>query len=233
MLEGKRNSDPVYTEHCSVLQARGIKPGAIGVSALVDSKDDGPVRADARRSLAALLQAAKDVFATSGVDAPVRMIAEKAGVGVGTLYRHFPQRSDLIVAVFRNEVDACAAAAPVIAARYAPGEALDRWLERLIEFIAAKRGLSAALHSGDPAYKPLPNYLLEHLGSALDGLLKSAAAAGEVRADVEAVDLLLAIARLCSPDDTGAITKQSRRMVALLIDGIRARPRQASTKDGR
>ena len=92
----------------------------------MESNNDGPVRADARRSLAALLEAAKHVFAASGVDAPVRMIAEKAGVGVGTVYRHFPRRSDLIVAVFRNEVDACADAAAVMSTRYPPGEALDR-----------------------------------------------------------------------------------------------------------
>jgi len=188
------------------------------------SNSDGPTRADARRSLAALLEAAKEVFAVSGVDAPVRMIAERAGVGVGTLYRHFPQRSDLIVAVFRNEVDACTDAATQMSARYAPGEALDRWLQRFLDFVAAKRGLSAALHSGDPAYEPLPNYLLDRLGPALDGLLRAAAAAGEIRSDVEAIDLLLAIARLCSSSDEGGITKQSRRMVALLIDGLRRRP---------
>jgi AcrR family transcriptional regulator len=196
----------------------------IGGRALVGSNSDGPIRADARRSLAALLEAAKDVFADLGVDAPVRMIAEKAGVGVGTVYRHFPQRSDLIVAVFRNEVDACADAASTLSARYAPGEALDRWLNRFIDFLATKRGFSAALHSGDPAYAALPNYFLARMGPALSGLLATAAAAGEIRSDVEPVDLLLAIARLCSPGDEGGITEQSRRMVALLIDGLWLRP---------
>src|SRR5579871_4022622 len=99
------------------------------------------VRADAQRNIDALLQAALAVFATSGVDAPVREIAEKAGVGVGTVYRHFPQRSDLIVAVFRHQVDACADAAPVLAAEHEPGEALARWMQRYVDFIAAKRGL--------------------------------------------------------------------------------------------
>ena len=163
----------------------------------MESNNDGPVRADARRSLAALLEAAKHVFAASGVDAPVRMIAEKAGVGVGTVYRHFPHRSDLIVAVFRNEVDACADAAAAMSTRYPPGEALDRWLKRFIDFVATKRGFSAALHSGDPAYEPLPGYLMDRLAPALESLLKAAATAGEIRSDVEPVDLLLAIARLC------------------------------------
>ena len=97
------------------------------------------VRADAQRNLAAVLQAAKEVFAESGVDAPVRAIAARAGVGVGTIYRHFPQRSDLVAAVFRREVDACAAAAPILAAELGPVDALASWLQRYTGFIATKR----------------------------------------------------------------------------------------------
>lgn len=190
---------------------------------MTEPNNDAPIREDARRSLAALLDAAKRVFADAGVDAPVRLIAEKAGVGVGTFYRHFPKRSDLIVAVFRNEVDACADAAATLSAKYAPGEALDRWLKRFIDFVATKRGLSAALHSGDTAYEALPSYLLGRLGPALDELLKAAVTAGEIRSDVASVDFLMAIARLCTPDDKGGITKQSRRMVSILIDGLRLR----------
>src|ERR1700755_2199511 len=110
---------------------------------------DRRVRADAQRSIDALLQSALEVFATSGVDAPVREIADKAGVGIGTVYRHFPQRSDLIAAVFRREVDACAAAAPVLAREHEgdPAEALAGWLQRFMRFVATKRGLGAALHS--------------------------------------------------------------------------------------
>jgi AcrR family transcriptional regulator len=85
---------------------------------------DRRVRADAQRNIDALLEAAKAVFDASGVDAPVRAIAEKAGVGVGTVYRHFPQRADLIAAVFRREMDACADAAPILAAEHEPFEAL-------------------------------------------------------------------------------------------------------------
>ena len=109
------------------------------------------MRVDVQRNLDALLQAAKAVFATSGVDAPVREIAEKAGVGVGTVYRHFPQRADLIAAVFRREMDACADAAPMLAAEHAPFEALARWMQRFAAFVGSKRGLAKVLHSGDPA----------------------------------------------------------------------------------
>jgi AcrR family transcriptional regulator len=181
------------------------------------------MRADARRNIETVLEAAMKVFATSGVDAPAREIADKAGVGVGTLYRHFPQRSDLIVAVFRNEVDACAEAAPALAAEHEPGDALDLWLQRYIDFIAAKRGLSAALHSGSPAFGALPSYFQEKLRPALRGLLEAAAKAGKVRADIDPAELLLAVARLCAPNDHGGITEQSRRMVALLVDGLRYR----------
>jgi AcrR family transcriptional regulator len=182
---------------------------------------DRRLRADARRNIETLLETAMQVFATSGVDAPAREIADKAGVGVGTLYRHFPQRADLVVAVFRNEVDACADAAPLLAADHEPGAALHRWLERYIDFIAAKRGLSSALHSGNPAFESLPIYFQEKLRPALQSLLEGAAKTGKVRADIDPAELLLAVARLCAPNDRGGIDEQSRRMVALLIDGLR------------
>ncbi len=181
------------------------------------------VRADAQRNMDALLDAAKAVFAESGVDAPVREIAARAGVGVGTVYRHFPQRSDLVIAVFQKSVDACADAAAVFAAEHEPGEALTRWLRRYTDFIATKRGLAAALHSGDPAFEPLPAYFDQHLRPALKGLLESAAAAGVVRADVDPNDLIRAVANLClAGDDTRE--GHTQRMVDLLIDGLRYRP---------
>ncbi|MFD7288020.1 TetR/AcrR family transcriptional regulator [Streptomyces sp. NPDC059863] len=177
------------------------------------------IRADAQRSTDALLTAAAEVFVTSGVDAPVREITAKAGVGAGTLYRHFPQRSDLIAAVFRHEVDACADAASSLAARHAPVEALAGWLQRFALFIGTKRGLSAALHSGDPAYDTLPAYFQQRFVPVLGALLDTAAQAGEIRSDADPEDLLRATANLTLPaqDDNG----HTRRMVALLVDGLR------------
>lgn len=182
------------------------------------------LRADAQRNINALLQSAMVVFANSGVDAPVREVAEKAGVGIGTVYRHFPRRSDLIVAVFRREVDACADAMVELAAKYGPGEALSRWMQRYVDFIGAKRGLSAALSSGNPAYASLPAYFEKRLNPALKSLLQSAANAGEVRVDVEPYDLLRAAASLCNGDPVHA-----RRMVALLVDGLRYRANTTSS----
>ena len=142
------------------------------------------VRADAQRNMDALLDAAREVFGTSGVDAPVREIVAKAGVGLATFYRHFPERSDLVTAVFRHEVDACADTAATLAAAYEPLEALVRWLHRFTEFVGAKRGLAAALHSGNPAFEPLPAYFQQRFEPALGSLLAAAAAAGEIRGDV-------------------------------------------------
>ena len=178
------------------------------------------VRADAQRNLDALLHAAKEVFATSGVDAPVREVADKAGVGLGTLYRHFPQRSDLIAAVFRREIDACADAARGLAAEHEPFDALAGWMQRYAAFIAAKRGLAKALHSGDPAFDELPAYFDQRLRPAFRTLLEAAAAQGEVRADVDAEEVLGAVASLCM-STYNAGPGRAERMVALLVDGLR------------
>ncbi|WP_226899575.1 TetR/AcrR family transcriptional regulator [Nonomuraea phyllanthi] len=178
------------------------------------------LRADAQRNVDSLLEAAKAVFGTSGVDAPAKQIADLAGVGVGTLYRHFPQRSDLVKAVFQREVDACADAAPALSAAHEPGVALDKWLQRYTEFLATKRGLASALHSGDPAFDALPCYFMQRLGPTCASLLEAAAANGEVRADVSAKDLLYAVANLCLPVEDEGVA-YSRRMVALLVDGLR------------
>jgi AcrR family transcriptional regulator len=177
-------------------------------------------RADAQRNIASLLEAAKAVFAESGVDAPAKEIADLAGVGVGTLYRHFPQRSDLVKAVLEHEIDACAAAASALAADHEPGVALEKWLYRYTEFLATKRGFAAALHSGDPAFDALPGYFFERVAPALGSLLEAAGAAGEIRADISARDLLRAIALLCLPIPDEGLA-YSQRMVAVLIDGLR------------
>jgi AcrR family transcriptional regulator len=173
------------------------------------------VRADAQRNLDAVVQAARTVFAAEGVDAPVRTIAATAGVGVGTLYRHFPQRSDLVIAVFTQAVDSCAAAAPALAASLPPGEALAAWLHRYTEFVATKRGLAAALHSGDPAFAALPAYFEERLGPALSSLYDAAVAAGEARPGVAPMEVLGAVANLAHGG--------SPAMVDLLVDGLLTR----------
>jgi AcrR family transcriptional regulator len=176
-----------------------------------------PLRADARRNRDALVEAAAKVFAVSGVDAPIKDIADAAGVGVGTFYRRFPKRSDLIFAVLRFEVDSCAGAAESLATQYAPFEALTLWIDRFLDLIIAKRGLAAALQSDAPAYAALRADFEARLVPSLQFLMDAAGA--EVTADITATELWRAIALLCAPA-TPIDFEQSRRMVRLLVRGL-------------
>jgi len=184
-------------------------------------------RVDAQRNTDSLLEAAKAVFATSGVDAPAKQITDLAGVGVGTLYRHFPQRSDLVKAVLEHEIDACADAGPLMSAEHEPVEALSRWISRYTELLATKDGLAAALHKGGPAFDALVDHFLQRLGPALAALLDAASARGEIRSDVSAKDLLYAVALLCLPTP-GEGPDYNQRMVTVFVDGLRF----GATSDG-
>jgi AcrR family transcriptional regulator len=177
-------------------------------------------RADARRNLDALLAAAKTVFATSGVDAPAKEITDRAGVGVGTLYRHFPQRSDLVLAVVKQEIDACADVGAALSAANPPGAALTKWIQRYTELVATKAGLASALESADAAHEALRAHFYQRMGPVLETLLEAARAAGVVRADVSAVDVLHAVALLCQPVP-GEGPGYGQRLVDVFIDGLR------------
>lgn len=179
------------------------------------------VRADARRNIDTLLRTALDVFDSSGVDAPVREIAQKAGVGVGTIYRHFPRRSDLVVAALRSEVDACADAATELAAKQGAGSALVQWVERYVDFVTTRRGLAAALSSGDAALKELPAYFQERLRPVVQKLLDAATSSGEIRQGVRADELLCAVGALCAPLEYTDNPPDARKLVTLFLDGLR------------
>lgn len=183
-------------------------------------------RTDVRRNLAALLDAAKTVFAAAGVSAPAKQITDLAGVGVGTLYRHFPRRSDLIVAVLRHEIDDCVAAAETLGATLPPFEAFSAWIDRFVDFVGTKQGLAEALHSADPAYEGLPSRLLDSLVPALDGILARGRASAEVRPGVSAREILVAVALLCQPVP-GEDRAFTQRVVGLFVDGLRADPPRA------
>lgn len=178
------------------------------------------MRADAQRNLDTLLQTALAVFDSSGVDAPVREIAERAGVGVGTIYRHFPRRSDLIVAVLCSEVDACASAGIELATKHSAGEALVRWVECYVEFVTARRGFAASLNSDNPAFKAVTPHFLQRLRPVVQSLLDAAIAGGEIRKGIQADELLCGVAAFCNPFECPD-PPDSRRMVSLFIDGLR------------
>jgi AcrR family transcriptional regulator len=184
-------------------------------------------RADARRNEQTLLKAAADVFVTSGVEAPVRDIAAKAGVGMGTIYRHFPTRADLIIAVYRHQVEACAEAGPaLLASSGSPHAALTRWIDLFVDFLITKHGLAAALQSDHAGFETLHAYFLDRLVPVCAQLLDAAADAGEIRPDVDAFGLLYGVGNLCAGVG-GDSRYDARRMVELLIAGL-LQPRPAS-----
>ncbi|MCO1593665.1 TetR/AcrR family transcriptional regulator [Micromonospora sp. RHAY321] len=178
-------------------------------------------RADARRNQETLLDAAAAAFIASGVDAPVRDIAARAGVGVGTIYRHFPTRADLIVAVYRHQVEACAAAGPtLLASSGTPHAALARWIDLFVDFLVTKHGLAEALQSDDAAFQTLHAYFIDRLVPVCAQLLDAAARAGEIRRDVQAYELLRGVGNLCIGADNNP-RYDARRMVELVIAGLR------------
>ena len=180
-------------------------------------------RADARRNEATLLDAAAMTFVASGVHAPVRDIAARAGVGLGTIYRHFPTRADLIVAVYRHQVEACAEAGPALLATCStPHAALARWINLFVDFLVTKHGLAEALQSDAAAFETLHAYFLDRLVPACARLLDAAAAAGEIRPGTDAFELMFGVGNLCIGADSNP-RYDARRMVDLVIAGLRIR----------
>ncbi|WP_026197563.1 TetR/AcrR family transcriptional regulator [Sciscionella marina] len=174
-------------------------------------------RSDARRNQQTLLDAAATVFVRAGVDAPIRDIAAEAGVGIATMYRHFPTRADLVVAVFRHQVDALAAT--TAADGESPEDALRSWVHRFADFLVTKHGLAEALHSDQAGFESLHSEFVDRLLPVLDRLLKAAAATGHTRDDIRAFDLMLGIGNLCIGADTFP-DYQARRMIDLLLTGL-------------
>lgn len=178
-------------------------------------------RSDARRNEETLLSAAAAAFVASGVDVPVREIASAAGVGVGTIYRHFPTRADLIVAVYRHQVEACAEAGPaLLGVNASPLAALAAWIDLFVDFLVTKHGLAGALQSQSAAFETLHAYFIDRLVPVCAELLEAAAEAGELVSGVEAYGLMRGVGNICIGADTDA-NYDARRMVQLLVAGLR------------
>ncbi|MCX2930885.1 helix-turn-helix domain containing protein [Mycobacterium sp. CVI_P3] len=179
-------------------------------------------RSDARRNEENLLAAAAASFVASGVDVPVREIAARAGVGVGTIYRHFPTRADLLVAVYRHQVEACAEAGPaLLEQKSSPVAALTDWIDLFIDFLVTKHGLAAALRSDAPTFTTLHAYFLDRLMPVCAQLLEAAVAAGEIAPGVEAYELMRGIGNLCIGAEADP-DYDARRLVGLMITGLRS-----------
>jgi AcrR family transcriptional regulator len=180
-------------------------------------------RADARRNEQTLLDAAAEAFVASGVEVPVRDIATRAGVGVGTIYRHFPTRADLIVAVYRHQVEACAEAGPrLLAENTSPHAALAGWIDLFVDFLVTKHGLAGAMQSEDATFDTLHAYFLDRLVPVCAALLNSANTAGEIGSDVDALELMFGVGNLCIGAERNP-RYDARRMAQLMITGLRVR----------
>ncbi len=177
-------------------------------------------RADAQRNEQALLTAAAAVFVTSGVEAPMRDIAAAAGVGMGTMYRHFPTRADLVVAVYRHQIETCAEAGPVLLANSSsPHAALSQWVNLFVDFLATKHGLAAVLRPDSVGFDALHASFLDRLVPVCAQLLAATAQAGEISTDINAYELMRGIGNLCVGADKDP-HYDARRMVKLLIAGL-------------
>jgi AcrR family transcriptional regulator len=187
-----------------------------------------PQRADARRNRERLLEAASAAFGERGTDASLEDIARTAGVGIGTLYRHFPTRDALMAEVFRRNVDELCDGAEQLLAELPPDEALGEWMQRFVRYVAVKKGLATHLKSVISADSELFTYSHDRVTGCFEELLQAAKDAGAIRSDVTAEDLLHALSGICmvSEPDT---QQQGCRMSGLLMDGLRYRPEAAAT----
>ena len=184
---------------------------------------DRTLRADARRNRDRLLSAAVRAFSQDGADVTLDAIAKDAGVGIGTLYRHFPTREALIEAAYRSELARLCDGVPDLLQEMRPDEATRAWMDRYIEYMTTKRGMADALRaviaSGGTPYAQSRDRLI----TAITSLLQAGAAAGTLRADIEPADVLASLSGISLAAGEPAQRAQARRLLDLLMDGLRYR----------
>jgi AcrR family transcriptional regulator len=191
---------------------------------MADAVADAPARAprkDATRNRELLLAAAGEVYAERGVEASLEEIARRAGVGIGTLYRHFPNRDAMNEAVYRREVETLCDDAELLLRDNAPVDALSKWMRQFAGYVARKRGMAMALKSALGADNELFSYSHRRIREAIGSLVTAASASGAIRDDVDSEDLLRAMSGICMATDTPDWAQRTHRLVDLLVDGLR------------
>lgn len=181
-------------------------------------------RADAVRNRDRVLEAAKVVFNAGGPEASLEAVAKRAGVGIGTLYRHFPTREDLFEAVYRREVEQLSELAEQLKNAKDPVDALRRWLRSNVAFVATKKGMSAALALTFQSSSDLAAFSMDRLTKSIGSLLDRAVAAGLMRGDVSPEDLLRALVGMCYMHDQPGWQSSVLRMLDVFVDGLRVQP---------
>ena len=221
----QRGSTP-YTEGASAFQALL----RLDVGMRQSEKSERKPRADAVRNRERVLEAAKAVFRAGGPEASLEAVARAAGVGIGTLYRHFPTREALFEAVYRREVQHLAELAEQLKQKSEPVDALRRWMRSNVNFVATKKGMSAALALAAYKNSELFSHSFDRLTQAVGGLLDRAIAAGEIRGDITPEDLLRALVGMCYMHDQPGWQTSVLRLVDVFIDGLRVRPDGSRSK---
>ena len=189
----------------------------------VPATEPRPLRADAQRNRDRLLAVAARAFSEDGPEVTLDSIAKDAGVGIGTLYRHFPTREALVEAAYRNELARLCDAAGDLLGAMPPDQATRQWMDRFIGYMTTKRGMADALRAvvasgGDPFAESLGRLL-----GAVTTLLETGAAAGTMRADVQPCDVLASLSGVSLAAGEPGQREQARRMLDLLMDGLRYR----------
>ena len=186
--------------------------------------DGRPMRADARRNRERLIEVATEAFDRDGADASLEEIARQAGVGIGTLYRHFPSREALMEAIFRRNVDQLTDGAVQLLDTLPPDEALAEFMQQFVAYVASKKGLAAHLKTVISADSELFQYTHSKMNAAIRDLVDAAAASGQIRADVDGTDVLRALSGVCLANDSPGWQEQASRISRLLMDGLRYQP---------
>jgi AcrR family transcriptional regulator len=190
-------------------------------------------RADAVRNRDRVLEAAKAVFSAGDTEASLEAVARRAGVGIGTLYRHFPTREALYEAVYRREVEQLGDFAEQLKDEARPVDALRRWLRSNVEFVATKKGMSAALTLAAQASPELRSYSFDRLTKAAGALLDRAVAAGEIHTDVSPEDLIRTLVGMCYMHEQPGWQSNVFRLLDVFVDGLRMRGAQNSAARSR
>ncbi len=193
---------------------------SVGTSVLADDEAERPQRADARRNYDRLVAAARIVFTVEGVGASMEAIAKEAGVGVGTLYRHFPKRIDIVEAVYREDVDELVNLSETLVSELEPGPALDAWLEGFVRYAMGKKRFMNELHEAFEKNPDLKVASRERIEGSLNVVLTRAQAAGCVRDDLNAADLMQLLGSMCL--SATLTVDQSDRLLLMIKDGLRA-----------
>ena len=199
---------------------QGVSEAGFPSPEAVTGEVERPKRADARRNRELLIEAARTVFSTQGAGAPMEAIAKQAGGGVGTLYRHFPNRLDLVEAVYESDVQELAATARRVVAELEPGAAVDAFFDAFVRYAQTKQALLGELQQSFEKHPDLRSRCREQIESSFDMVIEQAKQAGAIRNDISGSDVMQLTAPVCTNSSISA--EQSQRLIGMILDGLRA-----------